>query len=556
MANIREQSTPGDLGLTPTDRGTSAFEGAARRTAAFYNAAGEAINDTGRRVASTITDAGGVIVKAVDHAEISHGAATFASLQADLTSKWNDTAKNSDPNDPGVAAKFREEVVEPALDTFKSNFNTERSQQFAEAKVESLRTHMFEKTAADQSTLAGIAVRKNINDSTTAMSNTAMLDPSSVPNLLKNVDHTIAEVVGSSPTLSATDAARATGELSDATKKAIVHAGAIGAIQKSDNPEATADAWIKKYPDVISGADAKTLAANARQQIRARNYDFETNRRREKEIAQDKSNEATSQYIIDVRSQDPKLANDPTAKKILNDPTLLKTDKNNLLNYIDRQLKPETATNLSQQTFVGLLREMRAPDADPDKVMQKAWDARLADPGKPGSLSEKDFNQFRAEIVARKTPEGAALEHDRAQFFKNYAAAISGQGIQYQPGVGDPKVYNAEMDARRVETDLRKKGLDPHLAYDPASEYFLGKPARISKWTQSMQQDLQTRATLPGNGFPQPKDIVSQQTVPAPVATATPRPAPLPPPEKGFVKDGYEFLGGNPGEAGSWRKVK
>jgi hypothetical protein len=157
-----------------------------------------------------------------------------------------------------------------------------------------------------------------------------------------------------------------------------------------------------------------------------------------------------------IRSKDPKIANDPTAVKILNDPTLTKTDKNNLLNYVDRQLKPETDSRLSQGTFVNLLRDLRAPDSDPDKIMQKAWDARLTDPGKPGSMSEKDFNQFRQEVVARKTPEGAALERDRTLFFKQYAGAIAGRA--YDPVIGSPKLYEAEMDARRVEGRPAQEG--------------------------------------------------------------------------------------------------
>ena len=495
MPNIRGFDAPQGLDLRPTETGIDAVINSAKRTGTFYNQAADALNDTGRRAASAITDAGDVAVKYEDHREISAGAATFAQLQANLTDQWNQTAKNSDPNDPSVAAKFREEVMGPALDQFQSGFNTENSQKFAELMFESLRQLLFEKTAADQSILAGIAVRNNIANSTTAMSNNAVMDPSAVPSLLAGVDHSIGAMVGSSPTLSPADAARTTSDLSQSAKAAIVKSGAIGAIQKSSNPEATADAWIKQYPDYISGDEAKTLAGNARQQIRANNYDIEVNRRRQKEVATDKSNEATAQYLVDVRSQDPKLANDPTAKKILNDPTLLKADKNNLLNYIDRQLKPETDARTSSTTFVGLLRDLRSPDADPDKVMQKAWDARLTDPGKPGSMSEKDFNQFRAEVVARKTPEGAALQQDRSAFFKNYGTAIA--GASYTPAIGDPKIYNAEMDARRVENDLQRKGLDPHLAYDPSSQYFLGKPDRLSKWQSNMQQDLQTRASGP-----------------------------------------------------------
>ena len=496
MAQMTGYEAPQGLSINPTEIGVDATAAAARRIGGFYNQKADALNQEGQQAKSAITDAGDVAVKYMDHREISQGAADFAKLQDNLTQQWNETAKNSDPNDPAVAAKFREQTLEPALEEFQSKgFNTENSQKFAEQKAEQLRSHMFEKTAADMSTLAGIAVRKNISDTATSMSNTAILDPSSVPNLLQQVDHSIAGVVGSSPTLSPADAARASSELSDATKKAIIHSGAIGAIQKSGNPEATADEWIRKYPDQISGADAKTLGSNARQQIRSSNYDFELNRRRQKEVAQDTSNQATAQYLIDVRSQDPKLANDPTAKKILNDPTLLKADKNNLLNYIDRQLKPETDARQSQQSFVGLLRELRAPDADPDQVMQKAWDARLMDPGKPGSMSEKDFNEFRQEVVARKTPEGAALQQDRALFFKQFAGAIAGP--TYDPATGSPKLYAAEMDARRTEAALKQKGLDPHLAYDPASEYFIGKPERLQKYKGSMQSDLQDRASTP-----------------------------------------------------------
>ncbi|WP_407194396.1 hypothetical protein [Bradyrhizobium sp. STM 3566] len=500
MPNIRSFDAPQGLGINPTETGINATAAAARRIGSSYREAADAYADLGSRIGSTIRDVGDIAVKYEDHREISAGAAKFAELQDNLTQEWNERAKTADPNDPSVAAKFREEVVEPALEKFSGAFNTENSQRFAEQKVEYLRNHMFQKTAADMSTLAGIAVRKNLADTTTSMTNTAITDPSSVPTLLSGLDHSISGVVGSSPTLSATDAARVTSEVSTEVKRKIVHAGAIGAIQKSSDPERTAEDWIKKYPDLIDGSEAKALAINARQQIRARNYDEQVERRRAKEAAQDKSTELSNQYLIDVRSRDPRIASDPTAVKILNDPNLTKQDKNNLLNYVDRTLKPETDTRISQQTFVGLLRDLRAPDADPDKVMQKAWDARLMDPGKAGSLTEHDFNQFRQEVVARKTPEGAALECDRALFFKQYAGTIAGP--QYSAAVGDPKLYNAEADARRMESMLRSKGLDPHLAYDPSSEYFLGRPQRLQKWQQSMQMDLQLRAEGPAAATP------------------------------------------------------
>lgn len=548
MPQIKIEDT-GELGLRPTELGADSFAASARRVNAAYNQVADSKNQTGAEIGSAVRDVGQVAVDYEDHQQIMAGAAHGTELFDALTQSKDQAIKAIDPNDPSYGQKveialkqWRAEKLDPALDQFLEGFTTENSQKFAEGVIDKTRDHMFQSSAADISNAAGIGVRNAVKTIQNTASNTAILDPSSVPAQLSLVEHSIGALVDSSP-MKGIAGAQIKSEQLEATKTAIIHAGAIGDIQKSKNPEAAADKWIRKYPDYISGAEAKQLAGNARQQIRANNYDTEFARRRDKEIATDKSNAAVDDYLVTVRSQDPKLANDPTAKKILNDPTLLPAAKNNLLNYIDRQIKPETQTMLSQQTFVGLLRDLRNPDADTDQVMQKAWDARLQDPGKPGSMSEKDFNAFRAEVVARKTPEGAALETDRSAFFKNYANTIAGPAANYTPQLGDPKVYAAEMDARRVEADLKKKGLDPHLAYDPSSPYFLGKPDRIQKWQQSMQQDLQTRTTLPGNGLPAQKDITGTQTGPKP-------------PEKGFVKDGYEFLGGSPGAASSWRKVE
>jgi hypothetical protein len=501
MPNIREFSAPEGLGLAPTDRGTEATAAAARRIGTSYREIADAKSDLGSRIGSTIRDVGDIAVKYEDHQQISAGAAHGAELFDGLTKSKDEAIKAIDPNDPAYGQKvetalkgWREQTLEPALDKFRDGFTTENSQAWAERFAENTRNHMFVSTAADMSTAAGIGIRNSVRTVANVASNTALNDPSSVPAQLDLVEHSVNGMVDSSP-IRGTAGAEVKSEVLERTKEQIVKAGAIGAIQKSNDPEKTAQEWVAKYPQYINGAEAVTLAGNARQQIRARNYDFETDRKRTKEVAQDKSTEVSNQYLIDVRSRDPRIAGDPTAVKILNDTNLTKTDKNNLLNYVDRTLKPETDSRLSQQTFVGLLRDLRAPNSDADAVMQKAWDARLLDPGKPGSMTEHDFQQFRQEVVGRKTPEGAALERDRGQFFKQYAGTIAGPS--YSAAVGDPKLYNAEVDARRMEGFLKQKGLDPHLAYDPASEYFLGRPERLGKWQQSMQMDLQTRVEGP-----------------------------------------------------------
>ena len=333
MPNIRTFDAP-SLSIRPSETGVEARAATARRVGGFYNQEASDLQQLGREteslgsfeasnirqagsaVAGGIKSAGDAYVNSVDHQEISHGTATFAALQDDLTKQWNETIKTANPNDPSVAAKFRETVMQPALENFNGAFSTEKSQAWAESHTAALTQHFYQKTAADMSTMAGIAVRQNVDDATKHMSSTAISDPTSVPFLLESVDHSIGGIVGSSPTLSPIDGARIKSEVATQTKANIVKYGAIGAIQKSGDPEKTADEWVKKYPDYIDGAEAKALAGAARQQIRARNYDFETDRRRQKEIAQDKSTEASNQYLIDVRSRDPRIAGDPTAVKI------------------------------------------------------------------------------------------------------------------------------------------------------------------------------------------------------------------------------------------------
>ena len=499
MPNIREVTPPGELGLRPDDRAQEALANSGRRIAALYGTAAEAQNDVGRRAASAINDVGTVAVKYAEHQEISKGAAEAAKTLSGLDEKWNETVKNADPNDPTVALKFKEEVLEPTLEKLGGGPITEGGQRFAEAQVQKFRNHFDAKTSSDMATLAGVAARKNIETLTNQLSNAALSDPTSLKTSLDLVEHSIGAMVDSSPNLKGVDGAKLKMDLAQSSQAAIVKAAAIGAINA--NPEAGLKRFSgPEYSKYISGTELKQLEQQARTVERARRVDENYALQNQKLIKQEASEAREGEYLTRIYSGDPKDAAKVSTKEIAADMTLTREARERMIGIVERQLKPETDSRLSAQTFVGLMRNLREPNADPEAVMAKAWDARLADPGKPGSLSEKDFNQMRAEIVARKTPEGQALERDRGQFFKQYAGAIAGRF--YDPVTGSPKLYAAEMDARRVEADLRKKGLDPHLAYDPQSEYFLGKPGRLAKWAGSMQSDLETRATEPAAARP------------------------------------------------------
>jgi hypothetical protein len=160
-------------------------------------------------------------------------------------------AKRADPNDPTVAAQFREQVLEPALQDYSKGFLTEGGLKFAQGRTESIRNHMFTKTAADMSSLAAAAVSVNVSETANRLSNTAMNDPSAVPHLLKNADELVGGIVESSPNIKGTDSAKARMGLTEKMKEAIVKAGAQGAIAKAANPEAEAARWGQMYPSAI-----------------------------------------------------------------------------------------------------------------------------------------------------------------------------------------------------------------------------------------------------------------------------------------------------------------
>jgi len=262
--------------IQPTDRGTEARVQEGRRVGAFFNQRAEGLRDfanrTGQQIGGAIRDAGDAAVQYQTHREIGQGVGTFALMQDDVTNKWNDVAKNADPNDPSVRQKFIEETLNPTLQKWGETFQTEGGQKFAQTQTRDLLNHMYEKTAGDMGSLAAQAVSNNVRTVGNTKSNTAINDPSSVPHLLDSVDTSIGALVDSSPNLKGAAAGRAKTELSEKLKESIVKSGAFGAISKSSDPETTAEDWARRYPQYINGEEARTLGKAAKAQ--AKNNDL------------------------------------------------------------------------------------------------------------------------------------------------------------------------------------------------------------------------------------------------------------------------------------------
>jgi len=265
LPKITQYDAGETVGLHPTEIGINATAAAARRLQGDYSEAAAAISETGRQFGSAIKDAGDVSVKYIDHQQISTGARSFAELIDGKTKEWEATPK--DPNDPTTGKRFIEENLEPSLQKFKSGFITENSQKWAETHVDQFRQHMYAKTSADMATLAGEAVKVNHRMTVNGLASAVYNDPTSLDFALQTLESTTDSVVGSSPNLTTTAAAKIKGELLQNGKEQIIKSAVSGIITK--NPNVDLSAIQQKYGEYITGAEIGMFAKAAKVQAKS-----------------------------------------------------------------------------------------------------------------------------------------------------------------------------------------------------------------------------------------------------------------------------------------------
>lgn len=501
MPNIAQYDAP-QLGLQPDERGVSAAERVGRHIDSAYSQAATAISDTGRRVGSAIETAGDVAVKAAEHQEISKGSAAFATFMQNKEQQWNDTVKNADPNDPTLAQKFLNENLNPDLDKMKDSFLTEGGQKWAEQHIEALRNHMATKTAADMSRMAGDAVVVNTRQTINALSNSVRADPSSLDFSLKTLDSSVEGVVGSSPTLTGTDAARVRMEVTQRGKEEIVKSAALGYIQRTGAmPKWATD---PKYAPYINGSELKQFEQTARMynrmgeaEARAERAERDYNNRTDFNAKVNALEASTMPEKVGDQPQLPsnyweqlkQLSTHPGAAL---EPGRLKTMVTNGEAITARLGKPEPLGPVSHAATMDLLRDIRSGKVSDTTPIYDAY--------QNNKLNNADFKFLTDEFRNLRTPQGQALESDRKLFMQRFSRVIDGSMTEAgTPSIlGAQRLYDFEMTARRQEDDLRKKGLDPHLVYDPTSQYFFGKPENIAKFHVSMTEAQQYDKTLRG----------------------------------------------------------
>lgn len=262
MANIRQYTSPNaESGLHPSDEGAAAWERAGRQIGASYH-------QEGQDIGAGVKQVGDAIEQHDTMAEMSKGAADMAALQDTLTTNWNNTAKSADPNNANLASDWREKQLEPAIAEWEGGFQTKQGQMWAMEQGDRMRQHLYEKTAADQSTLAGDALVSNLNALQVHASNIVRNDPSSVDAVHGMVDSAITATVNSTPNLSADVASKARTEIADKVHAEVAQSAVIGAADK--NPDAARTMLNSpSVTDHLDGSQVKTLESYVDGQQRA-----------------------------------------------------------------------------------------------------------------------------------------------------------------------------------------------------------------------------------------------------------------------------------------------
>ncbi|MDO8596635.1 MAG: hypothetical protein Q7R45_08425 [Sulfuricaulis sp.] len=250
--------------------------------------------------------------------------------------------------------------------------------------------------------------------------------------------------------------------------------------------------------------DADKLRRGGLQEIsRMRQYDnlASTDALRADTIAarQQKRQDAVEEDAIirDAASDNPIL----TDKDIKNNWKMSPEARMRMIAWRHRDGLPEPMARVSAATSTDLFRRMNLPDGDPQKLTDilAIREAYAPPDGSRGKLTRADEEWLEKRFIEAKTPTGEMLSRDRGEFFKRYAASIDGaMELMGHSALGSQKLYEFGKDAIRQEDELRKRGEDPHLLYDPASKYFLGKPENIGKYHVSMQESTNYQNSLGG----------------------------------------------------------
>jgi hypothetical protein len=491
MAQIRQYESEKALqGIQPQERGVEAWQMEGRRVGQFYHQIGD-------EVGGAVKEVGNIVETHDSMQEISKGSADAMTQMDQLTQSWNDTIKNSDPNDPHIAEKWRDEVLEPTLEKFNQGFTTKQSQMWALDHANSMRQHFVEKTMADQSTLAGDAMVANIQTVGNRGSSMVMNDPTALPAVLGLADNSIHAMTTGNPNITADQASRANTELSLNVKKQIVASAVIGAAQRNPD-QATALLNSDSAANYLSGEEKKSLSGYINEQgrlsLEAQKSQAEMQRRSDIEDVNGVLAKVEAS-TIDPNTGDIKVGPDyfTNLGKVLAMPGARDTDTartiQSMINWGHEQIKQgrEPASS-DPHVYADFKTRAQLQQGDPRALTLGDVYQAAAE----GKLNQHDFTMYKGWVnEAGKNPQRQAQQKILDQFEKGMRGYITSSTMMATNPQQDQRYMEFQQDAQqRFEAGVAdgKKPLD---LVSPSSSDYIFKDG-VQKYQLDMNQSVQS----------------------------------------------------------------
>lgn len=473
MPNIVEYNA-GAGQLTPDDRGIQANVNAGRHIGGFYH-------QLGQDIGGTTAQLGEQYQQQITRHEISAGSAAYANLFDQQNQIWSQAAANADPNDIHLADRYRQEQLEPALQKFQEQFTTKAGKDWAEQQVGHLRQHFFEKTAADQSTLAGDAVVQNLMVLKDRASNITMNDPTSFDAVAGLIDNSVAAQVKSHPNLTPDVASKMRLDMSQQFKTEAAKSAVIGAIQK-DPAAGRALLASGKFNDYLSGAEVKTLDSYADSQQKAAIAQQHAAEAEEVRAQKADFNKRSSELTATTIAQDGSLTVPPDYFKNVANLALHKGAEPGqiraMIDYGQSIAKQDAKPVDDAHTYEDFSHRMSLPASDPHALsMTDVFQARAA-----GLLTDKSFTFFKdATEIGDKDPGRKEAYKQMDRFLSDMKPSITKSNIfsgQIYPEQ-DQRYSQFQYDMH-MAMDLRiKQGESPAQVaadlLDARSPHYLGR---------------------------------------------------------------------------------
>jgi hypothetical protein len=413
---------------------------------------------------------------------------------ANLTAEWNKTAASSDPNNPELASKWRQDALEPALEKIGADVSSKHGEEAADRLRNQLRMHFTEKTVADQGTLSGLAVQSNLEQATNSLSNAVRSDPSAMPAAIGILDSAITAQV-QSHSLDAVTAAKIRTDLFGKASNGIAESALFGLAES--NPEAAQKA-------LDAGTFDKYFTPGQMQT--ARRY-VETQAKLTTTLVEKQNKEAADSDMATIQNT----TIDPQSGQL----TIPKDYFANVLAWTNKwQNKPGAAANVAEKsrtaiqfgrsimdelqkgkpavtdahTYEDFRSRVTLGQSDPNALTEDQVIQARAN----GMLSDRDYSFFKGAVTSlAKDPALRVANKDFQTFLKGIKSSITNSNILM--GTNDPtgdKQYLAfTQDAQAQFDSAYQKG-------DGSWRHLLDRNNPASLWQQSRRYQTNQKGAM------------------------------------------------------------